>query len=117
MSIRMAGIDAPETAHADRAAMPLAENSKIALQSMLNGGSNIELLIDPSNMTYGRTVGFAFADGKNLNLELLRQGQAAYLPFRRCCKNYYNPAIFSRTQKLAQGSEKADVGARLLPSV
>ena len=106
MSIRMAGIDAPETAHADRAAMPLAENSKIALQSMLNGGSNIELLIDPSNMTYGRTVGFAFADGKNLNLELLRQGQAAYLPFRGKGKNYYNPAIFSRTQKLAQGSEK-----------
>jgi hypothetical protein len=102
----MAGIDAPETAHGGRGAMPLAENSKVALEAMLAGGSNIELLIDPSNMTYGRTVGFAFADGQNLNLELLRQGHVAYLPFRGGKKNYYNPAIFSRTQKLAQGSEK-----------
>lgn len=106
MSIRMAGIDAPETAHGNRGAMPLAESSKVALQAMLAGGSNIELLVDPTNITYGRTVGFAFADGQNLNLELLRQGQAAYLPFRGAKKNYYNPAVFSKAQRLAQGSEK-----------
>jgi endonuclease YncB( thermonuclease family) len=107
MSIRMAGIDAPETAHGNRAAMPLAYKSTDALKAMLSGdGTNVELLIDQANMTYGRTVGFVFADGQNLNLELLRQGQVAYLPFHGGKKNYYNPAIFSRTEKLAQGSNK-----------
>jgi endonuclease YncB( thermonuclease family) len=106
MSVRFSGIDAPETAHGNRGAMPLAENSKVALQAMLNGGGNLELLIDPSNVTYGRTVGFLFKDETNVNLELVRQGKAAYLPFRGGGKNYYNPAIFSRTEKLAQGSEK-----------
>ena len=45
----MAGIDAPETAHAGRAAMPFADTATVALQSMLNNGDNIELLIDPKN--------------------------------------------------------------------
>jgi len=107
IKIRMAGIDAPETAHAGRSAMPYADNATAALRSMLNGGDNIELLIDPKNQTYGRSVGFVFADGVNLNLELLRRGSASYLPFRKKgSKEMYNSQIFSRTAALAQGSER-----------
>ena len=106
LKVRMGGIDAPETAHAGRAAMPFADNATIALQSMMNGANNLELLIDPRNQTYGRSVGFLFGDGQNLNLELLRRGSSAYLPFRKKgSKEMYNPAIFSRAEKLAQGSD------------
>jgi hypothetical protein len=109
----MAGIDAPETAHGGRAAMPMAEPATVALNALLNNANNIELLVDPKNMTYGRTVGFAFADGQNLNLEMLRRGSSAYLPFRKKgSKDMYNPAVFSRAQKLAQGG---DVGMWGMP--
>ena len=107
LKVRMAGIDAPETAHAGRAAMPFADNATVALQAMMSGANNLELLIDPKNMTYGRTVGFLFGDDTNLNLEMLRRGSAAYLPFRKKgSKEMYNPTIFSRTEKLAQGADK-----------
>jgi endonuclease YncB( thermonuclease family) len=107
LKVRMGGIDAPETAHAGRAAMPFADNATIALRAMMSGANNLELLVDPKNMTYGRTVGFLFGDGTNLNLEMLRRGSAAYLPFRKAgSKEMYNPAIFSRTEKLAQGADK-----------
>ena len=107
LKVRMAGIDAPETGHAGRAAMPFADPATMALQNMMNGATNIELLIDPKNQTYGRSVGFVFGDGVNLNLELLKRGSAAYLPFRKKgSKEMYNPQIFSRAEKLAQGAER-----------
>jgi len=108
---RMAGIDAPETAHGPgtgyKSAMPYADAGTVALQGMLAGGTNLELLVDPKNMTYGRQVATIFQDGRNLNLELVKRGYAAHLPFRKKgVKEMYNPQVFSRAEALAQGADR-----------
>ena len=108
--LRMAGIDAPETAHGGgrwKSAMPYADAGATALQHMLAGGGNIELLVDPTNITYGRQVATVFQDGRNINLDLVKKGYAAYLPFRKKGhKEMYNPQVFSRMEKLAQGGDR-----------
>jgi endonuclease YncB( thermonuclease family) len=78
-SFRLAGIDAPETAHGNNPAQPGAEAAASGFRSMLGG--NMELVFDPNQVTYGRQVGVLFADGKNLNVEALKRGYAAHLPY------------------------------------
>ena len=80
-SFRLAGIDAPETAHEGREAQPHAERSKKLLQNLINKG-DLEIIVDPENVTYGRQVATLFSGGKNLNLELIRQGAVSYLPYK-----------------------------------
>lgn len=104
--IRLAGIDAPETAHAGRQAMAYAEMSKGALQAMLSGGSSLEVLVDPNNVTYGRLVGSVFVDGQNVATSLLKRGLAAHLPFNKKGQTSMQmDMIYSQYQSLAQGMD------------
>jgi len=83
-SFRLAGIDAPETMHGEigmRRAQPHADDATKALQAMIGKSGKLDIVYDPSNVTYGRMVGALMVDGKNANFELLRQGHAALLPF------------------------------------
>jgi endonuclease YncB( thermonuclease family) len=83
-SFRMAGIDAPETTHGAasyHAPQPGAEAAKTLLQMMTKGATNLELVFDPGQSTYGRMMGAVIADGKNVNFELVKQGAVAALPF------------------------------------
>lgn len=107
--IRLGGIDAPETAHGDRAAQPFAYEAKSALQAMVNQNQNLSLYVDPSNVTYGRQVGFLIGDrGQNLNLELVRKGFASFLPFRgKGVQQAYDEKIFGKASKVAQGNNYA----------
>ena len=82
LRIRLAGVDAPETAHGDRPAQKLAEQSKSRLKAMLSRG-NVELLIDPNNSTYGRQVGSLFVDGRNVQMEMIKRGDVKLLDFRK----------------------------------
>jgi endonuclease YncB( thermonuclease family) len=82
MSIRLAGIDAPETAHENRGAQPYAEAAKRIAKDMISRAKNVEVVFDESDSTYGRRVGMVYADGVNVNLELIKRGAAAYLPYR-----------------------------------
>lgn len=109
ISIRLGGIDAPETAHGDRAAQPFAYEAKSALQAMVNQNQNLSLYVDPSNVTYGRQVGFLIGDrGQNLNLELVRKGFASFLPFRgKDVQQAYDEQIFGKASKVAQGNDYA----------
>ena len=83
-SFRLAGIDSPEVAHANEgfhAPQPHGEESAIIFQRMLADSKSLQLVFDPKQTTYGRALGAVIADGKNLNYELVKQGQAAFLPF------------------------------------
>ena len=80
-SFRLAGLDAPETPHGDRAAQPWALESKAAFVQMLADSKNIEIIFDPKETTYGRALGAVFADGRNLNIELVKRGLASHLPY------------------------------------
>lgn len=100
-SFRLAGIDAPETSHDERAAQPHAEISKEMLKSLMQG-KELSLVFDPTNITYGRQVATLFAGDKNLNLELLKRGAVAYLPYEgKGQEQMYNEKAFSAAQKYA----------------
>lgn len=106
-SFRLAGIDAPETAHDDRAAQPYAEQAKAVLQQMVSEGKDLNLVFDPANVTYGRQVATLMAGDKNLNLELLKRGAVAYLPYEgKGEEQMYNEKAFSAAQKYAMESRR-----------
>lgn len=106
-SFRLAGIDAPETAHNDRPSQPYAEEAKRIASAMIRRAKNVEIVVDPNESTYGRQVAMVYADGRNVNLELIKRGAAAYLPYRsKQRENMYNEQAFEKAQELAQNSER-----------
>lgn len=107
---RLAGIDAPETEHAGGSgfhrAQPYAYAGSEAAQAMISGAKNLSLVIDPFNVTYGRQVGTVFADGRNLNLEMIRRGMASYLPFKKKgSQEMYRASTYESASNLARASE------------
>ena len=80
-SFRLAGLDAPETPHGGRAAQPWALEAKAAFAKMVHGSENLQVVFDPSQTTYGRQLGAVYADGRNLNIELVKRGLASHLPY------------------------------------
>ena len=103
--VRLAGIDAPEVAGHKHDPMakwrinqeqPFGAQATSILKGMLQGGGyesgferlfgeegeDINLIIDPSQQTYGRYLGMLAGDqGRNINLELLREGAVSALPW------------------------------------
>ena len=107
MSIRLAGIDAPETAHQDRKAQPFAEKAKAIAKDLMSKAKDIRLVTRQGDTTYGRQVGMIYVDGKNLNLELVKRGAAAYLPYKSKGKPpIYNQKAFEDAQEYAQESKR-----------
>ena len=103
--IRVSGIDAPETAHAGRQAMAYAEMSKGALNAMLKQGQ-LDVVIDPTNITYGRAMGSLFVDGQNVATNLLKRGLVAHLPFnKKGTRSMQDDNIYSSFEHLAQGMD------------
>lgn len=109
--IRLAGIDAPETKHdlledplgpyRVKQSQPGGEAATGMLKSMMAQG-DLSLYIDPSQETYGRHVGMLFAGGQNVNLELVRRGQAAALDYRT--DTMTADSMFAGAQRRAQRS-------------
>jgi endonuclease YncB( thermonuclease family) len=89
MQIRLAGIDAPEVQHNDESmdmlrykqGQPHGEAARDRLKEILTSAKNVEIVSDPGQATYGRGLGVLFADGENVNLQLIREGHVAALPF------------------------------------
>lgn len=107
MTFRLAGIDAPETAHGDRSAQPYAEAAKQVAMDLIKDAKDVRVVSRPDDRTYGRQVGMVFIDGKNLNLELVRRGAAAYLPYKGKGKSqFYNQKSFEDAQRYAQESKR-----------
>jgi len=107
MSIRLAGIDAPETAHQNRGAQPYAEAAKRIAADMISRAKNVEVVFDKGDSTYGRRVGMVYADGVNVNLELIKRGAAAYLPYRSHKSSpIYDTEEFRSAQETAYKSKR-----------
>ena len=106
-SFRLAGIDSPETAHADRGAQPYAEASKAMLQDIISKGKDVRLIMRPDDSTYGRQVAMLYVDGKNINLEMIKRGMASYLPFKSKGKApIFDQKAFEKAQENAVESKR-----------
>jgi micrococcal nuclease len=96
-TIRLACIDAPETAQG-----AIGAESTAYLRQLLSAGS---LVIQPKTMDrYGRTVAEVFAGGWNVNLAMVRGGQAyAYRDYLDGCdaETYLNAE--SQAERTRQG--------------
>ena len=80
VTIRLACIDAPETAQ-----VPFGMASRQHLQALAPIGAEVQLLIQTTDR-YGRTVAEILRNGQNLNLSMVRSGQAfAYRQYLRKC--------------------------------
>ena len=85
LTVRLACIDAPETAQA-----PFGDQAKRTLQGLAPVGSPVRLLGSKKDR-YGRTVSEVFRGNTNVNLELVRRGQAfVYRQYLQDCdRNAY----------------------------
>ncbi|MBI2005653.1 MAG: thermonuclease family protein, partial [Candidatus Aenigmarchaeota archaeon] len=98
--IRLAGIDAPETGTADytedsyHKRQPYAMASKAMLEAMTKQGGDLELFYDPYQSTYGRSVGALYINGQNVNLEMVKRGGAAFLPYGKAEKDIIYRKVF-----------------------
>lgn len=80
MTVRLACIDAPELAQA-----PEGEQARALLLKLAPPGTTLRLRTQTTDR-YGRTVAELLRDGRNLNLQLVRRGQAfAYRQYLRRC--------------------------------
>jgi endonuclease YncB( thermonuclease family) len=88
VSIRMAGIDAPEIQHGGRQSK-LVQNqfagreSSEYLEQLIERQQSLRLVVDPRSRSYNRHVGVLIGDrNANLNLQMVRSGAAASLPMK-----------------------------------
>jgi len=91
VQVRLAGVDAPETSDHAAGSSPkdvfhqAQEYNKEATQTlkdMLARQSELKLIVNTKDQTYGRQLGVIVGDNNsNINMELLRQGAVTALPW------------------------------------
>ena len=103
LTIRLACIDAPEMAQG-----PYGQQSRALLTSLAPVGSEVTLkVVDPDR--YGRTVAEISRGGQNVNLRMVRRGQAfAYRQYLRNC----NPTAYLGAER---GAETDHLGVWSIP--
>jgi micrococcal nuclease len=93
LTIRLACIDAPEMAQG-----PYGEQSRALLASLAPVGSDVTLKVVDTDR-YGRTVAEIIRGGQNLNLRMVRRGQAfAYRQYLSNC----DPTAYLRAERGAE---------------
>jgi len=104
LTIRLACIDAPETAQG-----PSGAEAGQALAQLLQGQS---LEIRPQTTDrYGRTVAEVFANGQNLNLQMVRMGAAfVYRDYLNGCDASAYEQAEQQAQRFRQGVWRWDGG-------
>lgn len=109
VNLRLAGIDAPETEHGGllgRVAQgqPFGEEATARLREILGQQENVQAVFDPNaEGTYGRAPAILFGDdGLNINLQLVREGMAAALPFGAASERIFDTNEFRKAQREAQ---------------
>jgi len=93
-TIRLACIDAPETAQS-----PYGQSARAALQRLAPIGSEISVRVGEIDR-YGRTVAELWNGSTNLNLSLVRQGQA--FVYRQYLKAPCSPSAYLSAEQQAQ---------------
>ena len=104
---RLEGIDSPEVFHKGgyHSPQPGADLATEGMKSLALG-KRLKIAYDPSDETYGRNVGILYADGKNINLEAVKRGYAAFLPYGNPSDSRIN------CRGLEEAEEKAYEGNR-----
>ncbi len=72
--IRLYGIDAPEVRHREKPGQPFGRKASKALISKVRG-ENVSVEVRDTDR-YGRLVGVVRLDGRDINLEMIREGWA-----------------------------------------
>jgi len=106
---RLEGVDAPEIEHEEeyaagriRGDQPYGQKAKSRLQSLISSQSQVGILVDPSQATYGRSIGVLLGDDQqDLNLQLLESGSAAYLPYGKSSDSLINRSVYKRAAEQA----------------
>ncbi len=73
-SIRLCGIDSPEIGDGDQQSQPFSREAKAYLETLLN--SREVSLKSHGADSYHRQLAEIFMDGKNINIEMIKQGLA-----------------------------------------
>ena len=98
LTIRLACIDAPETAQ-----RPYGAASRQILQQLVPLGSTVSLRIQTRDR-YGRTVAEVFRDGRSVNLAMVSSGQAfAYRKYLAACDSNAYLGAESEAQRQRRG--------------
>lgn len=110
IQIRLAGIDAPETTSHEEDPLeevriwqdqPEGERSSKRLREIIEEQKNLSLTVS-GERTYGRYVGVLGGDnGKNLNLQLISEGQVSALPFGERSEDLISRDIIDEEQNKA----------------
>ncbi len=79
-TIRLAGIDAPEIGYKGQKSQPFSQKSRKYLESLVR--NRFVKLKGHGSGGYNRQLAEVFLDGKNINLEMIRQGLAEVYPGR-----------------------------------
>lgn len=116
MSIRLAGLDAPEVGgHKGDPLKPVriaqdqpyGRTSSEVFRRLLSSQETLTLVFDPKQKTYGRSVGVLYGDQmQNLNLTLVKQGLAAYLPYGAESQSMVDRQQFKVAQQQAVAHKK-----------
>ena len=110
LTLRLAGIDAPEVEHGDSYAsdkvfqrQPFGERATEILEDLLDDQTQLTMMFNPAgDNTYGRVPALLFGDsGVNINLELVKKGAAASLPFGRASDRLFSASEFNSAQSEA----------------
>ena len=115
ISIRMAGIDAPEVSHGQddpfvqkykiNQNQPLGGAATSRLKDLVNKAGNLRLVVDPTQKTYGRYLGVLMDGNKNINLDLVKSGHVSALEFGTSKKSMINMSEFNKEGTLAENSQ------------
>lgn len=113
IEIRMAGIDAPETKHANdpianyriNQEQPGGGKATARLKEIIENSENLRLFVDPSQKTYGRYLGVLFNDTRNIHLQLVQEGLVSSLEFGSQRKDLVDRSVFSSEGKIAEQSQ------------
>ena len=103
--LRYEGIDCPETGSADFPADPLARSAK-RINRKLADGKKIEVVFGSQRFdSYGRLLGFVFADGVNINLKIVEAGLATLFETEG-----QNPELMEELRSAERAARKARKG-------
>lgn len=107
--LRLSGIDAPEVQHEEEYArnrvfqeQPYGQEATSKLRQLLSEQNSLRAIIDPDSRTYGRSPAVLIgSEGTNINLELVRQGSAAWLPFGKTSSRLVGSSDFKKAEEQA----------------
>jgi endonuclease YncB( thermonuclease family) len=108
-SVRLSGMDAPETAHegfGGPGEMPFAQRGKQYLTNVLSARTGAQVVTGQGS-TFGRSVGIVTDDsGINYSYEMVNQGLATVLYRNTAQEDLVNQKQFNAAERIARASDK-----------